>query len=157
MAGKQLHRLEVRERAGPAWGVASMFAVALRVALIVGFLIDAGIGLLALFAQPLIAPLLDVPVKDPALTTVFGGALLVLACLYALVLRDTDRWRPLLWLCALDQTFGVALPALEIARGHILATIKTVGPMPFQVVLVALYAAGALRERTGRIPRRYTR
>ncbi len=135
--------------------------VALRLALIVGFLIDAGMGLLALFGQPLIQPLLDVPVKDPALTTVFGGALLVLACIYALVLRDTERWRPLLWLCALDQTFGVLLPALEIARGLVPATAKTIGPMPFQAVLIALYisgaVAGALRERSSRIPRRYTR
>ncbi len=138
-----------------------MFAIALRVALIVGCLIDAGIGLLALFAQPLIPPLLDVPVKDPALTTIFGGALLVLACIYALVLRDTERWRPLLWLCALDQTFGVLLPALEIARGNVPATLKTIGPMPFQAVLVALYVAGAvagaLRERSSRMSRRYTR
>ncbi|MGP6158539.1 MAG: hypothetical protein ACLPYS_13725 [Vulcanimicrobiaceae bacterium] len=134
-----------------------MFSIALRVALIIGFLIDAGIGLLALFAQPLIAPLLDVPVKDPALTTVFGGTLLVLSCLYMLVLRDGDRWRPLLWLCALDQTFGVLLPAVEIARGNVLATVKTVGPMPFQVVLVVIYVVGALRERNSRIPKRYTR
>jgi hypothetical protein len=70
-----------------------VFATALRAALVVGFLIDAGLALLALFAQPLIAPLLDVPVKDPALTTIFGGTLLVLACLYVLVLRDTERWR----------------------------------------------------------------
>ncbi len=134
-----------------------MFSIALRVALIIGFLIDAGIGLLSLFAQPLIAPLLDVPVKDPALTTVFGGTLLVLSCLYMLVLRDGDRWRPLLWLCALDQTFGVLLPAVEIARGNVLATVKTVGPMPFQVVLVVIYVVGALRERNSRIPKRYTR
>ncbi|MFY9781318.1 MAG: hypothetical protein WAJ85_12520 [Candidatus Baltobacteraceae bacterium] len=134
-----------------------MFAIALRAALVIGFLVDAGIALLALFAQPLIAPLLDVPVKDPALTTIYGGALLVLACIYALVLRDAERWQPLLWLCALDQTLSVLLTALEIARGHVLLTVKTVGPMPIQAVLVALFVAGALRERSSRIPRRYTR
>jgi hypothetical protein len=134
-----------------------VFAIALRAALVIGFLVDAGIALLALFAQPLIAPLLDVPVKDPALTTIYGGALLVLACIYALVLRDAERWQPLLWLCALDQTLSVLLTALEIARGHVLLTVKTVGPMPIQAVLVALFVAGALRERSSRIPRRYTR
>jgi hypothetical protein len=105
--------------------------------------------------------LLDVPVKDPALTTIFGGALLVLSCIYALVLRDTERWRPLLWLCALDQTLGVLLPALEIARGDVPATVKTIGPMPLQAVLVIIYiagaVAGALREHSSRMPRRYTR
>lgn len=134
-----------------------MLAVALRLALVVGFLIDAGLALLALFIQTLIPPLLGVPVKDPALTTVLGGTLVVLACIYALALSDTERWRPLLWLCALDQALAVALPALEIARGHVAATAKTVGPMPFQVLLAVLYVAGALRERTTRIPRRYTR
>ena len=122
-----------------------MFARVLRVALVCGFAIDAGVGLLALFAQPLMEPLLDLPLKDPALTTILGGELLVVASVYAIVLRDPVRWRPLLWLCALDQFLGVLLPALEIARGHAPASIKTLGPMPFQLALVAVFIAGAVR------------
>jgi hypothetical protein len=120
-----------------------MFARVLRLALLCGFAIDAGVGLLALVAQPLMQPLLDLPVKDPALTTILGGELLVVAAVYAIVLHDPVRWRPLLWLCALDQCLGVLLPALEIARGHAPATIKTLAPMPFQLALVAIYIAGA--------------
>jgi hypothetical protein len=122
-----------------------MFARVLRVALLCGFAIDAGVGLLALFAQPLMQPLLDLPLKDPALTTILGGELLVVAGVYAIVLRDPVRWRSLLWLCALDQFLGVLLPALEIVRGHAPATMKTLGPMPFQLALVALFITGAVR------------
>jgi hypothetical protein len=92
-------------------------------------------------------PLLDLPVKDPALTTILGGELLVVAAVYAIVLRDPVRWRPLLWLCALDQFLGVLLPALEIAHGHAPATIKTLAPMPFQLALVAIYIAGAASKQ----------
>jgi hypothetical protein len=123
-----------------------MFARLLRLALLCGLAIDAGVGLLALFAQPLMQPLLDLPLKDPALTTILGGELLVVAGVYAIVLRDPKRWRPLLWLCALDQFLGVLLPALEIARGHAPATLKTLGPMPFQLALVAVFIAGAVRR-----------
>ncbi len=115
----------------------------LRIALAAGFCIDAFVGILCLLAQPLLEPLLDIPVKDPAVTTIAGGELLVAAGLYAFVFCDPRRWRPLLWLCALDQAFGVLLPAIEIARGHAPATLKTLGPMPFQLVLIAVYAAGA--------------
>ena len=120
-----------------------MFASALRIALVIGFCIDAGVGLLCLFAQPLLQPLLDIPVKDPAVTTIAGGELIVASAIYALVLRDAKRWQALLWLCALDQVFGVVLPALEIARGHAPATFKTLAPMPLQLVLIAFYIVGA--------------
>jgi hypothetical protein len=115
----------------------------LRCALAIGFCIDAFVGVMCLVAQPLLEPLLDIPVKDPAVTTIAGGELLVAAGIYAFVFRDPQRWRPLLWLCALDQTLGVLLPAIEIARGHAPATIKTLGPMPLQLLLVAIYIAGA--------------
>ena len=115
----------------------------LRIALAIGFGIDAFVGILCLIAQPLLEPLLDIPVKDPAVTTIAGGELLVAAGIYAFVFRDPQRWRPLLWLCALDQAFGVLLPAIEIARGHAPATLKTLGPMPLQLVLVAVYIVGA--------------
>ncbi len=124
-----------------------MFDRILRIALACGLAIDAFVGLLALFAQPLIEPILDIPVKDPALTTIYGGALLVIVGIYALALRDPVRWRPLLWLCALDQFLGVLLPALEIARGHAPATAKTLGPIPFQLALVAMYLTGAARKQ----------
>jgi hypothetical protein len=123
-----------------------MFALVLRLALACGLAIDAFVGILALFAQPLIPPLLDIPVKDPTLMTIYGGALVVLACVYALAIRDPVRFRPLLWLCALDQTLGVLLPLVEIARGHASGTWKIYGPMPFQLVLVGIYVAGAMRK-----------
>ena len=115
----------------------------LRIALAIGFCIDAGVGMLCLVAQPLLQPLLDIPVKDPAVTTIAGGELIVAAGIYAFVLFDLQRWRPLLWLCALDQTLGVLLPAIEIARGHAPATLKTLGPMPLQLVLIVVYVLGA--------------
>jgi hypothetical protein len=71
-----------------------LFALALRIALIFGFCIDAGVGLLCLVAQPLLQPLLDLPVKDPAVTTIAGGELVVAAGIYAFVLRDPRRWQP---------------------------------------------------------------
>jgi hypothetical protein len=123
--------------------VENPLAVLLRIALAIGFCIDAVVGILCVFAQPLLEPLLDIPVKDPAVTTIAGGELLVAAGIYAFVFRDPQRWRPLLWLCALDQTLGVLLPAIEIARGHAPATVKTLGPMPLQLLLVAVYVAGA--------------
>jgi hypothetical protein len=120
-----------------------VFSIVLRIALVIGFCIDASVGVLCLVAQPLLQPLLDIPVRDPAVTTIAGGELVVAAGIYAFVLRDPRRWRPLLWLCALDQFFGVLLPAIEIAHGHAPATLKTLGPMPLQLVLVAVYVAGA--------------
>jgi hypothetical protein len=118
---------------------------ALRIALGVGFLIDACVGLVSLFAQPLLPTLFDIPVKDAATATILGGELLVAAAVYAFPLRDAVRFRPLLWVCALDQLFGVALPLDEIVRGALPATMKTVGPMPLQLLLVAVYVAGAIR------------
>ncbi len=129
--------------------------IAVRIALAIGFCIDFFVGLLALVAQPLIQPLLDVPVLDPAMTTLLGGELLVASAIYALAFRDPVRWQPLLWLCAFDQFLGVVLPAIEIARGHAPGTFKTIAPMPFQLALVAMFVAGAMgvrnlgRERPG--------
>jgi hypothetical protein len=117
----------------------------LRVTLIVGLCVDAGIGAIALFAQPLLPTLLDVPVKDPALTTILGGELIVAAFFYAFVLRDPQRFAPLLWVCALDQTLGVVLPLIEIGRGHIAASFMTIAPMPLQLVMVAIYVLAVVR------------
>ncbi len=119
----------------------------LRVALWVGAVVDGAVAVLALFFQPLLGPLLDVPVKDPALTTIAGGEYVVLTGLYVFLVRDVARYRPLLWLVALDQLFGGAIPALEVARGHVVASWKTLGPIPFNLALVAIYVAGALVKR----------
>jgi hypothetical protein len=115
----------------------------LRIALALGFCIDFFVGLLCIVAQPLLQPLLDIPVKDPAVTTIAGGELIVASVIYALLLRDMTRWKPLLWLVALDQFFGVILPAIEIARGHAPATFKTLAPMLPQLVLIAIYIGAA--------------
>ncbi len=122
-----------------------MFELALKIALAMGFLIDAGVGVLCVVAQPLLGPLLGVPVKDPAITAFLGGELIVAGVIYALVFARPERWRPLLWLCALDQTLGVAIPAVQIALGNVPANLQTLGPMPLQLVLVGLYVAGARR------------
>jgi hypothetical protein len=119
----------------------------LRIALALGFCIDFFVGLLCIVAQPLLQPLLDIPVKDPAVTTIAGGELIVASVIYALLLRDLTRWKPLLWLCALDQFFGVVLPAIEIARGHAPATFKTLAPMLPQLVLIAIYIGAARASR----------
>jgi hypothetical protein len=91
----------------------------------------------------LLGPLLDVPTKDPALTTIAGGEYVVVASIYAVLLRDLKKYRVLLWLIALDQAFAAILPAYEIARGHVVATWKTIGPIPFNAALAAIYVAGA--------------
>jgi hypothetical protein len=108
-------------------------AAALRVALGIGFAIDAFV---------------DLPVKDPALVSIAGGEFAVAAGIYGLVFRDPERFRPLLWLCALDQLFAVVLPGLAIVSGHIPATVKTVGPLPLQLLLAAFFAFGATQKRS---------
>ncbi len=118
----------------------------LRIALAIGALVDATVAILALFFQPLLGPLLDVPTKDPALTTIAGGEYVVVTAIYLVLLRDLERYRALLWLVALDQFFAAALPGYEIARGHVAATWKTIGPIPFNAILCAIYLL-ALRRR----------
>jgi hypothetical protein len=119
-----------------------------RIALALGFAIDASVALLALFAQGLLEPLLDIPVRDAALTSIVGGEFAVVACVYAVAFRDPRRWRVLLWICALDQFAAVVLPALAIAHGQIPATFKTVGPIPVQAVMTLIFAIGAARARS---------
>jgi hypothetical protein len=120
-----------------------MWERVLRIAIAIGLLVDTTVAILALFFQPLLGPLLDVPTKDPALTTIAGGEYVVVASIYAVVLRDLKKYRVLLWLIALDQAFAALLPAYEIARGHVVATWKTIGPIPFNAALAAIYVAGA--------------
>ncbi|GAC1566912.1 MAG: hypothetical protein NVS2B3_02240 [Vulcanimicrobiaceae bacterium] len=101
------------------------------------------VAILALFFQSLLGPLFNIPTKDPALTTIAGGEYVVVTLVYGLLLRDLERYSGLLWLVALDQLFAGLLPALEIARGHVVATWKTLGPIPFNLVLAAVYAIAA--------------
>jgi hypothetical protein len=116
----------------------------LLIALAIGALVDGGVAVFALFFQPLLGPLFDVPAKDAAMTTLLGGEFLVVALVYLLLLRDLERYRPLLWLVALDQVLAIALPAQEIARGNMLGTWKTIGPFPLNALLAATFVWGAL-------------
>ncbi len=117
-----------------------------RAGLVIGCAVDAGVAILSIFFQPLLGPLLDFPVKDPALTTIAGGEFLVVALVYALLLRDLERFRPMLWLVALDQFFAGALVAYTIAIGQVAGTAKTVGPIPLNAALTIVFVIAA-RQR----------
>jgi hypothetical protein len=116
----------------------------LRIAVAVGGCIDIGVAIVSLFFQSLLEPLFDLPLRDPALTTIAGGEYVVAALIYATILRGLERYRALLWLIALDQLFAAALPALEIIRGAVVASWKTIGPIPLSTLLCAIYTWGAL-------------
>ena len=124
--------------------------VVVRVGLAIGGAIDLYVGVLSLFAPQLIPPLLDIPVKDPALVQLAGGEYVVAALVYALSFRDPVRFRPLLWLCVLDQLFAVVLPALDVAHGTLPSTWKIVAPIPFQALLAVLFAVYAARPGRNR-------
>ena len=126
------------------------FTVAVRIGLAIGGAIDAYVGVLSLFAPQLIQPLLDIPVKDPALMQFAGGEFVVAAFVYALAFRDPVRLRPLLWVCALDQLFAVVLPALAVAHGVFPGTWKVVAPIPFQALLAVLFIVYAARPGRNR-------
>ena len=116
--------------------------VLVRVALVIGFSIDVTIAIFALFFQAAMGPLLDIPLKDPAATTIAGGEFLVVALLYLAILRDPQRYRNLLLLVALDQACAVVLPAYEMLRGNVIESWKTLGPLPLQALLAATLALG---------------
>lgn len=118
---------------------------ALRVALAIGFCIDFVVGLVALFAPAMMKPLFDIPVKDVTALQLGGGELVVVALVYAVALSDPLRFRPLLWLCALDQLFAVVLPALAVAHGAFPGTWKVIAPIPFQALLGLLFVVYAAR------------
>ncbi len=126
------------------------FAVVVRIGLAIGGAIDAYVGVLSLFAPQLIQPLLDIPVKDPTVVQIAGGEYVVAALVYALAFRDPVRFRPLLWLCALDQLFAVILPTLAVAHGALPATWKIVAPIPFQALLAVLFVVYAARPGRNR-------
>ena len=121
--------------------------VLVRIALAIGFLIDASVGLVALFAPQEFQPLFDVPVHDTLIAAFAGGEFLVVACVYALTLTDPRRYRALLWVLALDQAFAVVLPTLAVTYGALPATFKIVAPIPVSAILVAVFVTGATRLR----------
>jgi hypothetical protein len=126
------------------------FTIVVRVGLAIGGAIDLYVAVLSLFAPQLIQPLLDIPVKDPVLVQIAGGEYAVAALIYLLAFREPVRFRPLLWLCALDQLFAVVLPALAVAHGALPATWKIVAPIPFQALLFGLFVAYAARPGRNR-------
>jgi hypothetical protein len=115
----------------------------LRIALALGALTDVFVAVVMLFFQPFAGPILDIPTKDPAIATFAGCELLVVALVYLALLRDPVRFRPLLYIVALDQIIAAAWPAFEIWRGDVVATWKTLGPIPFNLALVTIYLFGA--------------
>ena len=117
----------------------------LRVALAIGFAVDFFVAILSLFFQSALGPLLDLPIKDPAVTTFAGGEILIVSLLSLALIRAPYRYRALLWLVVLDQLFALVLPAYEIARGNMAATWKTVGPMPGNVLLGGVYLYALVR------------
>jgi hypothetical protein len=127
-----------------------LLGIAVRVALVIGLLIDGYVGVLSLFAPQLITPLLDIPLHDPTIAQLAGGEFIVAALVYALALRDPDRYRALLWLCAADQLFAVVLPGLAVLHGAIPATWKILAPIPFQALLCALFVIYAARPGRNR-------
>jgi len=124
-----------------------------RVAVAIGLCVDTGVAIIALFFQQFLGPLFDIPLKDPALTTIAGGEYIVVALIYVMILRDPKRYHALLWLCALDQAFAACLPALEIIRGNVVATYKTIGPIPINVVLCGVYLWAVTRAENAALPR----
>ena len=121
--------------------------VLVRIALAIGFLIDASVGLVALFAPQEFQPLFDVPVHDTLVAGIAGGEFLVVAALYAVTAGNPRRYRALLWLLALDQLFAVVLPAMAIANGVLPPTFKIVAPIPVSALLVVIFVVGATRLR----------
>jgi hypothetical protein len=117
--------------------------------LVIGMLIDGPVALLSLFAPSLLTPLFDIPVKDPAAIMFGGGEFAVVTLVYICLLADPRRFRPLLWLVALDQAFAVVLPLIALASGVLPHTWKTVGPLPVSAALCIAFVWGATRRTAG--------
>ena len=66
-----------------------------------------------MFAPSLLTTLFDIPVTDPTAILIGGGEFAVVTLVYVCLLADLRRFRPLLWLVALDQAFAVVLPAIR--------------------------------------------
>jgi hypothetical protein len=125
-----------------------MGANVLRVALVIGALIDFFVAIVVMFFPQASAALFDIPAQDPTAALLGGGELLVAGFLYVFILRDTERFRPLLWLVALDQLFAALLPGIEVLRGHLPATLKIIAPMPISLALAAVYVLAARKPQS---------
>jgi hypothetical protein len=122
----------------------------LRLIVACGFFLDAGVGLIALVLPQQLDPWLDIPYRNnPALAAFGGSEFLVVAVVYVLVFLEPRRRAFLFWILALDQTFATIVPAIEVLRGHIPASIKTIGPIPFVAALALAYVWAALRFSKG--------
>ena len=120
------------------------------IALVIGLAIDAWVGILAIFFQPLLGPILDVPSHDPAIATIAGTETLVVAGVYVLALRDWRRYPAIAWICCADQLFAAVVPAVEIVRGQFAATPKTLGPIPMSLALAVIFALAARSSQRAR-------
>lgn len=132
-----------------------------RIIIACGFLLDAGVALIALALPQLLESFLDIPYHDsPALAAFAGGEFAVVAVLYAIALRDPRRYPFLFWIFALDQGLATIIPAIEILRGHVPATFMTVAPIPVVAILCILYIRSAIqlaREPSSAAPRSTSR
>jgi hypothetical protein len=117
--------------------------IVLRLALALGGLTDLFVATLMLFFQSATGPILDIPTKDPASATFVGCELVVVALVYLALIRDPVRFRPLLYIVALDQVVAAAWPVYEVWHGDIAGTWRTLGPIPFNLALVAIYLVAA--------------
>jgi hypothetical protein len=122
----------------------------LRLIVACGFCLDAGVGLIALILPQQLDPWLDIPYRNnPALAAFGGSEFLVVAVVYALVFLEPRRRAFLFWVLALDQAFATVVPVMEVVRGHIPASIKTIGPIPLVAALTIAYIWAALRFGKG--------
>ncbi|MFN2461860.1 MAG: hypothetical protein ABR591_14460 [Candidatus Velthaea sp.] len=117
-----------------------------RVALVLGLLVDLLVAGVSLFAPGWSAPLFDIPVRDSVIAALGGGEYFVVACVYVLLLGASRRLQPLFWIVALDQAVAVVLPAVEVAQGSIPGTFKTLAPLPVSTALAVVFAWAARRS-----------
>jgi hypothetical protein len=120
-----------------------MIAKILRPALALGAAIDGFVGVVSMLFPAATGPLFDIPNHDPVFAFLGGGELIVMTFVYVAILCNLTRFRPLLWVVALDQLFAALLPAIEILRGQLPATIKIVGPMPLSLALAVIFIVAA--------------
>jgi len=123
-----------------------VLTVVVRIALAIGFCVDALVGVLSIVAPQLMGPLFDVPISDAMTAQIAGGEFIVVAIVYALAFAQPRRFRALVWICAVDQLFAVVLPTLGVARGALPATWKIVAPIPVSAILVVIFATYASRR-----------
>ena len=117
-----------------------------QVALALGGLMDAWVALLALFVPGALGPLLDIPSHDPNWTVFAGCEFAVVAVLYGAILRDLERFRPLMLVVAFDQFLAGFVPLLLISHGQLLGSWKTIAPLPVNFALWVILAHAGVRK-----------